>query len=83
MPFFVALLTMSTPKATYYQNNKEQYNERAKKYYQEHKQEILQRNKEKITCEICNCTINRTSFNYHNRSNKHIRNMNRINNSDN
>tara|TARA_R110001632_G_scaffold28910_2_gene76940 strand:- start:1162 stop:1635 length:474 start_codon:yes stop_codon:yes gene_type:complete len=47
-----------------------------KEYYEDNIEKINEKRKEKITCEICNCTISRDGLGRHKKSEKHIRNIN-------
>ena len=67
----------------HYQDNKEKINERHREYYQKNKegtneyyQKKKEKRKEKIECEVCNCKITNGSKLRHNKSQKHIRNLN-------
>ena len=48
------------------------YNE---EYYQQNKEKNLQHMAEKVECEICGCTIARSSISEHKRTKKHIKNL--------
>ena len=73
-------------KLEYYNDNKDQYENRHRQYYQEDKEQILKNNrqymdkhkeyfrancKEQITCE-CGCMITRTCLSRHRKTKKHI-----------
>lgn len=54
----------------YYEQNREQINERHKKYYENNKTNILDIRKQKLTCD-CGCVIRRGDMARHKRSKKH------------
>jgi len=54
----------------YYEQNREQINERHKKYYENHKENILDIRKQKLTCD-CKCIIRRGDLARHLRTKKH------------
>ena len=56
----------------HYQDNKEY----SKEYYKKNEEKISKRRREKIECKVCNCMIMRTNKSGHNRTQKHIRNLN-------
>tara|TARA_R110001592_G_scaffold245844_1_gene507433 strand:+ start:7502 stop:7777 length:276 start_codon:yes stop_codon:yes gene_type:complete len=57
-------------------NNKEKEKERKKIYRIIYEDKIKEKAKEKIKCDICNCEILKGSIYRHNKSKKHISNMN-------
>jgi hypothetical protein len=75
-------------KKQYYENNKEKILGGSKQYYEDNKDVILgkskqyyennkEKRKEKIKCEVCNCEVRKDSFKRHERSKKHITNLNK------
>ena len=63
--------------------------ERAKKWYQDNKelkkeydkenyQKTLQRLREKVTCEVCQCKLSRSSLSMHRKTKKHQTNVSKI-----
>lgn len=62
----------------WYNKNKVEILLKQKDYHEDNKEQILLRNKELIICDICSCNITRGNFARHNKSQKHINNMNNL-----
>lgn len=56
---------------SYKEFNKEALKKYSKQYREQNREVIREKGKEKITCDICNCQISRSSITAHNKSNKH------------
>jgi len=76
----ISFLWINKLKKIYYdkkwrEDNKEQIKKYRKKHYQKNKEKILKKRKEKIKCESCNCMIIKHSIREHERTKKHINNI--------
>ena len=60
----------------YSDNNREKINKRQKEYRVNNREKINEKRKEKIECKVCNCMIMRTYKARHNRTQKHLNNLN-------
>ncbi len=54
-------------------------NQNIKPNYKENKEEYLAYLREKITCNKCNCEISRSQINAHNKTKKHLGNLEKYN----
>ena len=59
------------------ENNKEKIREQSKKYREENKEKILEYNKQPYTCITCNTTMRKDTKSKHNKTKKHINNLNK------
>lgn len=62
-------------KKQYYENNKQSILENRKERYQNNKESINEKQKEKLGCRICRRMVNRSNFNRHTVSKKHLSNL--------
>jgi hypothetical protein len=59
----------------YAREHKEKYAEAYKKYREANKEELKKKGKVKVLCEVCDCYVARSGIRPHERTKKHIRNL--------
>ena len=62
----------------YYKNNKDKAKEKNKEMYEKNKDRILNKNKQPYTCLSCNITMNKSSKTPHEKTKKHLQNLENI-----
>jgi hypothetical protein len=55
--------------------NPEKYKQYSQTNYENHKKEILEKMKERITCDVCNIELRKSDFRRHERSKRHLENL--------
>ncbi len=63
-------------KSRYYEENKERILQKRKQYAESKKEEIRQKRKQLVRCDICNYEISKGNMSRHNKSKKHLKNLN-------
>ncbi len=79
-PIAICKLKKKQRVKQYYEDNKKKIKEKAKIYYEKNKEEIKKKTKiyasQKVKCEICNYEFRRDGLTKHNKSKKHLANLN-------
>lgn len=60
-----------------YEQNKDNKLQQMKQYYEQNKEKLLEQMKQPKHCDDCNCEIRKSDFKKHERSKKHINNLNK------